>query len=40
MCLGFAKPIHHESEKPITLIWKLTHPVPDHVYVRFQAAAG
>jgi len=40
MCLGFAKPIHHQGEKPITLIWKLEHPVPDHVYVRFQAAAG
>jgi superfamily II DNA or RNA helicase len=40
MCLGFAKPIFSESEKPIKLLWKLDHLVPDHVYVRFRAAAG
>lgn len=40
LCLGFANPIHHESEKPIKLIWQLEHPVPDHIYVRFSAAAG
>jgi len=40
MCLGFATPEEQKSEKPIQLNWKLKHSVPDHVYVRFQAAAG
>jgi len=40
MCLGFAEPISHKSEKPITLVWKLQHSVPDSVYVRLRAAAG
>jgi superfamily II DNA or RNA helicase/HKD family nuclease len=40
MCLGFARPISSEGEKPIKLIWKLEHVVPDHVYVRFATAAG
>ncbi len=40
MCLGFADCISHQSEKPISLVWKLRHQVPDHVYVRLQAAAG
>lgn len=40
MCLGFGTPISSESEKPIKLVWKLDHVVPDHVYVRFLAAAG
>jgi len=40
MCLGFAHPIWHEGEKPIKLLWKLEHSIPDHVFVRFRAAAG
>jgi hypothetical protein len=40
LCLGFAHPISAQGEKPIKLIWKLDHAVPDHIYVRFLAAAG
>jgi hypothetical protein len=40
LCLGFARPIWHEGEKPIKLLWRLEHSIPDHVYVRFRAAAG
>ena len=40
MCIGFAKPISSVGEKPIRITWQLEHPVPDHVYVRFRAAAG
>ena len=40
LCVGFATPISNESEKPIRLKWKLAHVVPDHIYVRFQGAAG
>lgn len=40
MCVGLAKPISCESEKPIKLRWKLEHVVPDHVFVRFKGAAG
>ena len=39
-CLGFAVPISYTSEKPIKLRWKLEHLVPDHLYLRFKAAAG
>jgi superfamily II DNA or RNA helicase len=40
MCLGFGHPVSHEGEKPIKLVWKLEHVVPDHVFVRLRAAAG
>ncbi len=40
LCLGFAMPSGAHSEQPIRLIWKLEHSVPDHLYVRLQAAAG
>lgn len=40
VCLGFARPISHESEKPIRLRWRLEHAVPDQIYVRFEQAAG
>ncbi|MEQ1831148.1 MAG: DUF3427 domain-containing protein, partial [Pirellula sp.] len=40
ICVGFGKPVSHESEKPIRLVWKLDHVVPDHQYVRLLAAAG
>lgn len=39
-CLGFARAISHESERPIRIRWKLDHAVPDHTYVRFAHAAG
>jgi hypothetical protein len=39
-CLGYGKPISSEGERPIKLIWKLDHVVPDHTYMRFLAAAG
>jgi hypothetical protein len=40
MCLGFGQPISCEGEKPIELVWKLEHIVPDHVFVRYRRAAG
>lgn len=40
LCLGFGHPISAEGERPIKLVCKLDHPVPDHLYVRFLAAAG
>lgn len=40
MCMGFGRPISSEGEKPIQLIWKLDHVVPDHIYMRFRSAAG
>lgn len=40
MCLGFGRPISFEGEKPIKLVWKLDQVVPDHVFVRYRAAAG
>lgn len=40
ICVGFGKPVSHESEKPIRLVWMLDHVVPDHQYVRLLAAAG
>ncbi|RYG24391.1 DUF3427 domain-containing protein [bacterium] len=40
LCLGFGKPISHEGEKPIRLVWELEHAVPDHLYMRLRNAAG
>jgi superfamily II DNA or RNA helicase/HKD family nuclease len=40
LCLGFARPLSAQSEKPIKLAWKLEHSVPDHVYLKFLAASG
>ena len=40
LCLGFGRPLSHESERPIRIRWCLDHPVPDHIYVRFARAAG
>ncbi len=40
LCAGFASPVASEGEKPIRLVWKLEHAIPDHIYVRFEAAAG
>ncbi len=40
MCLGFAHSISHSGEKPIKLVFKLEHAVPDHIYVGLRAAAG
>ncbi|RYG28311.1 DUF3427 domain-containing protein, partial [bacterium] len=30
LCVGFAKPLTHESERPIRIRWRLEHPVSDH----------
>ncbi|MEI7986854.1 MAG: DUF3427 domain-containing protein [Armatimonadota bacterium] len=40
MCLGFGKPVSHEGEKPIQLVWELDHSVPDHDWPRLRSAAG
>ncbi|MGV3615758.1 MAG: DUF3427 domain-containing protein [Fimbriimonas sp.] len=40
LCLGLACPISAQGENPIKLVWKLDHSVPDHIYVRYLAAAG
>jgi superfamily II DNA or RNA helicase/HKD family nuclease len=40
LCLGFARPISSESEKPIRLVWKLEQVVPDHIYIKLRSAAG
>ena len=40
LCLGFGKPLSHEGEKPIRLVWGLESPVPDHLYPRLRSAAG
>ncbi len=40
LCLGFAHPVSHKSEKPIQLLWQLENLVPDHLYMRLRSAAG
>lgn len=40
MCLGFGHSISHQRERPIKLLWRLEHSVPDHIYIRFRTAAG
>lgn len=40
LCLGFGRPLSAQGEKPIKLVWRLEHSVPDHLYARFLAAAG
>ncbi len=40
LCLGFGTATEAHSEQPIKLIWELENHVPDHIYIRFQAAAG
>lgn len=40
LCLGFANPVSHESEKPIRLLWQLANSVPDHLYMPLRSAAG
>lgn len=40
LCLGFASPVSAKGERPIKLVWRLRHSIPDHIYVRFLAAAG
>jgi superfamily II DNA or RNA helicase/HKD family nuclease len=36
VCIGFGRPISHESEKPIQIRFRLEHEVPDHLYVHFR----
>ena len=40
LCLGFARPLSADGERPIKLFWKLDHVVPDHLYMQFLAASG
>lgn len=35
LCLSFGQPVSVRGEKPVKLVWKLDHSVPDHIYVRF-----
>jgi superfamily II DNA or RNA helicase/HKD family nuclease len=40
LCLGFAKRVWDDGERPIRIRWELDFPVPDHHYVRLAQAAG
>lgn len=40
LCLGFARCIWSQGERPIQIRWELDHPVPDHYFVRLAQAAG
>ena len=37
--LGTARYVHHESERPMKVTWKLEHPLPGDLHARFAAAS-
>jgi hypothetical protein len=40
ICLGYARHISHESERPIRFVWELDRAMPPELYERAKAAAG
>ena len=40
VCLGPARLVRHESEKPIRIVWELERPMPMEMYQSAKVAAG
>lgn len=40
LCVGLGELISWRGDRPIQMEWRLSAPIPDHIYVRFQSAAG
>ena len=38
--LGRARYLHHESERPMRIVWRLDHPMPPEWYDEVKLAAG
>ena len=39
-CLGPARYLSHEGERPIAFVWKLDQPLPADLYTSFAAAVA
>lgn len=39
-CLGAARYVRHESERPMTITWELEHPLPGDLFAAFAAAVA
>ena len=40
VCLGPARHVRHESDRPIKIVWELERPMPADIYQRAKLAAG
>jgi superfamily II DNA or RNA helicase len=40
VCLGAARHVSHESDRPIKIVWELERPMPAEIYQRGKLAAG
>jgi hypothetical protein len=40
LCLGPARYVRHESERPIRIVWELERPMPAEIYQHAKVAAG
>ena len=40
LCLGPARHVSHESEKPIRIVWELERPMPAEIFQHAKVAAG
>jgi superfamily II DNA or RNA helicase len=40
LCLGPARHVSHESDRPIKIVWELERPMPAEIYQRAKLAAG
>ncbi len=39
-CLGTARYVRHEGDRPIAFVWRLDHPLPADLYTLFAAAVA
>jgi superfamily II DNA or RNA helicase len=40
LCLGPARHVSHESDRPVKIVWELERPMPAEIYQRTKLAAG
>jgi hypothetical protein len=40
LCLGYARHVSHQSDRPMQIIWELERPMPAEIYQHAKVAAG
>ena len=40
LCLGAARHVSHQSDRPMQIVWELDRPMPAEIYTHAKVAAG
>jgi hypothetical protein len=40
LCLGYARHVSHQSDRPMQIVWELQRPMPVEIYQHAKVAAG